>query len=257
MHVNHGLTPVFPATTRNLNAMGILKTKELNKLGYTNDKARSLVINIIAKHFKHNSLDYITDLLTQIKSNPETYINHESLGKIAETFMEKTPGRNFQSFSLLEQPAQLKIYGKKEIDSGTKKQMELAMSLPVAVRGALMPDAHTGYGLPIGGVLATNNAVIPYAIGVDIGCRMSLSILDEGESFFKRYAHQMKVSLKNLTHFGMEGTLETLPYHEILDSPVFNDTEFLKRLQGKAARQLGTSGGGNHFVEFGDRIIRK
>ncbi|MGY0039259.1 RtcB family protein [Pedobacter sp. NJ-S-72] len=50
----------------------------------------------------------------------------------------------------------------------------------------------------------------------------------------------------------MEGSLDIQPYHEILDSPVFNQTEFLRRLQGKAARQLGTSGSGNHFVEFGE-----
>ena len=53
-----------------------------------------------------------------------------------------------------------------------------ACSLPVAVAGALMPDAHLGYGLPIGGVLATENAVIPYAVGVDIACRMKLTVLD-------------------------------------------------------------------------------
>src|SRR5580658_11381183 len=47
-------------------------------------------------------------------------------------------------------------------------QMERACLLPVAVAGALMPDAHVGYGLPIGGVLATENTVIPYAVGVDI-----------------------------------------------------------------------------------------
>ncbi|WP_442589504.1 RtcB family protein [Pedobacter sp. AW31-3R] len=232
--------------------MRILKTKELSKLGYTNDKARSLVINIIAKHFKHHSHAELTELFIHIKNNPESYLDHEHLGKIAETFVEREVACNFQSFPLLQETGLLKIYGKKEIDNGAKKQMELAMSLPVAVQGALMPDAHTGYGLPIGGVLATSNAVIPYAVGVDIGCRMSLSILDEGESFYKRYAHQMKVSLKNLTHFGMEGSLEIQPYHEILDSPLFNETDFLKRLQGKAARQLGTSGGGNHFVEFGE-----
>ena len=42
-----------------------------------------------------------------------------------------------------------------------------------------MPDAHVGYGLPIGGVLATKDAVIPYAVGVDIACRMKLSVLDQ------------------------------------------------------------------------------
>ena len=44
------------------------------------------------------------------------------------------------------------------------------MRLPVTLTGALMPDAHAGYGLPIGGGLAVDNAVIPYAVGMDIGC---------------------------------------------------------------------------------------
>jgi tRNA-splicing ligase RtcB len=57
-------------------------------------------------------------------------------------------------------------------------QMEKACLLPVSVAGALMPDAHVGYGLPIGGVLATDNAVIPYAVGVDIACRMKMTVLD-------------------------------------------------------------------------------
>src|SRR5207237_9765126 len=57
-------------------------------------------------------------------------------------------------------------------------QMERACLLPVAVAGALMPDAHVGYGLPIGGVLATENTVIPYAVGVDIACRMKMTVLD-------------------------------------------------------------------------------
>src|SRR5688572_16105819 len=58
------------------------------------------------------------------------------------------------------------------------RQMNDACTLPVAVAGALMPDAHVGYGLPIGGVLATEGAVIPYAVGVDIACRMKMTVLD-------------------------------------------------------------------------------
>jgi tRNA-splicing ligase RtcB len=58
------------------------------------------------------------------------------------------------------------------LEAEAVKQMANACALPVAVAGALMPDAHVGYGLPIGGVLATDNAVIPYAVGVDIACRM-------------------------------------------------------------------------------------
>ena len=232
--------------------MSILKTKELSKIGYTNDKARSLVINTISKHFKHHTKAEVINLLTNILKHPEDYIDDEITGKIAETFMDRPKACNFKAYTLLQQTGQLGIYGSSEIDHGAKKQMENAMALPIVVQGALMPDAHTGYGLPIGGVLATDHAVIPYAVGVDIGCRMALSIIDESDSFFKRYSHQMKTALKELTHFGMEGSLAVQPRHEVLDSPAFRQTGFLNRLQGKAARQLGTSGSGNHFVEFGE-----
>lgn len=231
-----------------------LKTKELSKLGYTDDRARSLVINIVSKHFKHHSKEELIALLTGIKNEPEQYIGDEIVGKIASTFIEEEEVCHFKAFSLLEQTGQLKIYGGKEIEHGAIKQMELAMALPVTVQGALMPDAHNGYGLPIGGVLATDNAVIPYAVGVDIGCRMALTIIDEGESFLKRYSHQAKLALKEHTHFGMEGGLELPQEHEVMDSPVFQTTELLRRMQAKAQRQLGSSGSGNHFVEFG--IIR-
>jgi tRNA-splicing ligase RtcB len=158
---------------------------------------------------------------------------------------------NFQAFDLLEQTGQLKIYGGKAVEHAAKKQMETAMSLPVTVQGALMPDAHLGYGLPIGGVLATSKAVVPYAVGVDIGCRMSLSILCEGEEFLKSNSYQLKTALKEHTHFGTEGGLDSRQEHPVLDHAAFGTTELLKRLQVKAARQLGSSGSGNHFVEFG------
>lgn len=231
--------------------MGSIKTKELSKIGYTNDRARSLVINIISKHFKHHTKEQLITLLTNIKDDPAAYAADEIVGVIAETFIDKEEVCNFRSFSLLQETGQLKIYGAKEIEHSAKKQMELAMSLPITVQGALMPDAHTGYGLPIGGVLATDNAVVPYAVGVDIGCRMALSVLDEGESFLKRYSHQIKVAMKEFTHFGNEGALEFPQEHAVLDSDAFQSTELLKKLQAKALRQLGSSGSGNHFVEFG------
>jgi RNA-splicing ligase RtcB len=65
-----------------------------------------------------------------------------------------------------------------DLEADALRQMANACALPVAVAGALMPDAHPGYGLPIGGVLATENAVIPYAVGVDIACRMKLMVYD-------------------------------------------------------------------------------
>jgi tRNA-splicing ligase RtcB len=91
-----------------------------------------------------------------------------------------------------------------------------------------MPDAHIGFGLPIGGVLATDNAVIPYAVGMDIGCRMALSIIDESDGFLKRFEYQIRQALKSHTHFGMEGGLDIRQEHEVLDSRVFNEIPFLK-----------------------------
>ena len=229
----------------------MLKSKALSKLGYTNDVARSLVINTISRHFKHHSDNEIITLLTQIKDDPKAWLADEIVGRIAATFIDEEAPCNFKSFSLIAETGRLKIWGGKEIEHSAKKQMELAMSLPVTLQGALMPDAHTGYGLPIGGVLATDAAVIPFAVGVDIGCRMALTIVDESESLFRSHGHQMKMALKEWTQFGTEGSLAARQEHEVLDHPGFNATDLLKRLQGKAARQLGSSGSGNHFVEWG------
>lgn len=231
--------------------MSTIKAKDLSRIGYTNDQARSLAINTASRYLKHHTKAELITLFTHIKNKPEDYVNDEHLSRIAATFMDREIPCPFQSWDLLQEGGALKIYGGKGIEAGARKQMETAMSLPVAVQGALMPDAHTGYGLPIGGVLATRDAVVPYAVGVDIGCRMALSVIGEGESFLRRYGYQVKTALKGLTHFGTEGGLSLQQEHEVLDSPLFRATPLLKALQAKAARQLGSSGSGNHFVEFG------
>jgi len=232
--------------------MGNLRTKDLSKIGYVNDQLRSLVINTATKYFKHYSKKEILDLLTKIMNNPEQFLDDEVAGKIAEKIIGKVDVPIYKSYDLMEEPAPYKVYGVKGIEPIAIKQMELAMKLPITVQGALMPDAHMGFGLPIGGVLAATNAVIPYAVGMDIGCRMALSIVDETDAFIKRYDYLIKQALRNFTHFGMEGGLEIRQEHEVLDDPLFQQLAFLKPLRSKAVRQLGSSGGGNHFVEFGE-----
>ncbi|TCC97133.1 RtcB family protein [Pedobacter hiemivivus] len=232
--------------------MGNLRTKDLSKIGYHNDQLRSLVIGIASKNFKHYSKQQLLDLLVDIKNNPEAFLDNELTAKIAEKIIGKINTPSFKTYELRDEPVFCKTYGAKHIESSAKKQMELANLLPISIQGALMPDAHMGFGLPIGGVLATDNAVIPYAVGMDIGCRMALSIIDESDGFLKRFEYQIKQALKNHTHFGMEGGLEIRQEHEVLDSTIFNEIPFLKPLRGKAVRQLGTSGNGNHFVEFGE-----
>ncbi|HZV70175.1 MAG TPA: RtcB family protein [Saprospiraceae bacterium] len=146
-----------------------------------------------------------------------------------------------------------KIYGAENIEQGAIHQMNLAMKLPVTLAGALMPDAHQGYGLPIGGVLATDNAIIPYGVGVDIGCRMALSVYDIPEKHLFENKSKYKRELVAWTKFGAgqtwQGNLKA--DHKVLDRSEFNATPLIRSLHDKAFSQLGTSGGGNHFVEFG------
>ncbi|WP_344822488.1 RtcB family protein [Rurimicrobium arvi] len=170
---------------------------------------------------------------------------------VAVELTDQPKQANFESFELRQEPQPFQVYGKQHIDEHASRQMDWAMRLPVSIRGALMPDAHAGFGLPIGGVLATANQVIPFAVGVDIGCRMALTIFEDPASFFKSHNHEAEKAIRNFTHFGMEGNPGFPAEHDVLDHPSFRTTELLRRLQGKAAKQLGSSGGGNHFVEFG------
>lgn len=149
------------------------------------------------------------------------------------------------------------VFGKDQIEEAAMHQMYQAARLPITVAGALMPDAHSGYGLPIGGVLATDNAVIPYGVGVDIGCRMSLSIFPIASSVMtKKHAMFEKILLDN-TVFGSGQQLEYPWDHAVMEDPAFNATPILKELHGKAWKQLGSSGSGNHFVEFGRLEIKE
>ncbi|MBL8166131.1 MAG: RtcB family protein [Anaerolineae bacterium] len=151
------------------------------------------------------------------------------------------------------EPLPYRIWGAEQIDPESLNQMNAAMRLPISVAGALMPDAHVGYGLPIGGVLATEDAVIPYAVGVDIACRMRLSIFDISPITVKQKSGQYKKALNEQTLFGAgrawSGSMRA--EHAVLDDPTWSQIKFVGSLKDKAYEQLGTSGSGNHFVEWG------
>ncbi len=137
-----------------------------------------------------------------------------------------------------------------DIEAGALKQMENARALPVAVAAALMPDAHQGYGLPIGGVLATENAVIPYAVGMDIACRMKLTVLDLPVSILTSQPEKLRNALLRETVFGVGSTMRRKYDHPVLDED-WTVSPITCCNKDKAWAQLGTSGSGNHFVEFG------
>jgi len=184
---------------------------------------------------------------------PESYIDDAIFSSLAVSLIEKANEKPEDFIPLNSTPNAFSAYGLEHIEEGAKKQMEVAMQLPITIAGALMPDAHQGYGLPIGGVLATKNAIIPYGVGVDIGCRMALSVYDIPEAFYFENEAKFKRELIAHTKFGaghgFQGQYKS--DHAILDSPVFESNTFIKNLKDKAWSQLGSSGGGNHFVEFG------
>ena len=136
------------------------------------------------------------------------------------------------------------------LDAEAVRQLANACALPVAVAGALMPDAHPGYGLPIGGVLATDHCVIPYAVGVDIACRMRLSVYDRKANIIPGQKGRLANILESETNFGMGGAFKDKRHHEVMDED-WNVSPITRRFKDKAWAQLGTSGSGNHFVEFG------
>lgn len=137
-----------------------------------------------------------------------------------------------------------------DLEPASIQQLANACALPVAVAGALMPDAHQGYGLPIGGVLATDNCVIPYAVGVDIACRMRLSVYDRKANIIPGQKGRLANILESETNFGMGGVFKDRRHHDVMDED-WNVSPVTRRFKDKAWAQLGTSGSGNHFVEFG------
>ncbi len=228
-----------------------LRGNDLKRINYQDNRIRSIAIDVMAKYYKHTSLDEQLVLLSDVLQNPETYRDHIYLAPIAIELLDEEEIEEKSEISLLEEPLDFKIFGKKLITPQAISQMELAMQLPIARKGALMPDAHQGYGLPIGGVLATKDAVIPYGVGIDIGCRMSLSIFDVSADYLDKNAFKFKASLYENTFFGAKETRFKSQTHEVLDDSRFQETGLLRQLHGRAVRQLGTSGSGNHFVEFG------
>lgn len=227
-----------------------LRGKDLRQMGYPEGPVISIAMNIMQKNYKHNKQEEVMDILQKVLAAPVEYENDAVLGLIAQQLMPK-PEAEGTKIQLNDKGIHFNVFGQANIDQKAITQMEQAARLPVSVAGALMPDAHSGYGLPIGGVLATENAVIPYGVGVDIGCRMCLSVFDIDPGELIQREHYFTRELNEATLFGSGRQFDTYADHEVLNRKAFDEIGLLKSLQAKAARQLGSSGSGNHFVEFG------
>lgn len=225
-----------------------LRGKDLIAIGFPQNKAISIAMESMQKQYKRETKERALALLKEVLKDPEQFLNDGIFGKIAEALLSDT---KTEKQKLKTNRAPYTIFGENDIKDEAKNQLYTALKLPIAKAGALMPDGHSGYGLPIGGVLATDNAVIPYGVGVDIGCRMCLSVYNIPPSYLLGSKDKYVNILQKHTKFGMKEVHSNPADHEVLEREEFKTIPFVKKLKDKAYAQLGSSGGGNHFVEFG------
>src|SRR5688500_13333825 len=201
------------------------------------------------------SRDEVLAELEDVRRDAGAALERESDGPAAELAREwvriGAAEASASEEELRAEPLPYHAWGEAGVDDAARLQMETALRLPVAAGGALMADAHVGYGLPIGGVLVVREAVIPWAVGLDIACRLRLSVFELSSHVLGQKKNVFKRALEEETFFGAGVRHDGHSSHEVLDDTAWGATRFLRGLKDTARVQLGTSGSGNHFVEFG------
>jgi tRNA-splicing ligase RtcB len=220
--------------------------KDLIELGFKPGPTVGLALSLVPQAEAALDHEIVVRDLREIAANPSAHQDHPQLGELARALVDEAAR---PVFTPRDAPAPYRIWGE-GLEEGAVQQLKNAVQLPVAVAGALMPDAHQGYGLPIGGVLATENAVIPYGVGVDIACRMKLSVYDLPGDAVDTMNDRLVSILQRETMFGTGAGFRTPHDHPVLDAD-WGVTPVTKKLFDKARHQLGSSGSGNHFVEWG------
>jgi len=220
-----------------------MNTKDFLRLGVPLGEATRRATDFVAKFIlSSGDKSRLREEVAAIIANPSAFVNDPMRGQFAKALLAAPPPPRAE-------PVKYHQWGV-GLDHEAVMQMEKACLLPVSVAGALMPDAHVGYGLPIGGVLATENAVIPYAVGVDIACRMKLTVLDIPARNLEQKQDRLARAIEAETRFGVGASFRDRRQHGVLDAD-WSVSPITKQCKDKAWSQLGTSGSGNHFVEFG------
>lgn len=144
----------------------------------------------------------------------------------------------------------IKIYAE-VLEPGVMDQFNSAVQLDCVLKAALMPDAHVGYSLPIGAVVATDGVVFPSWVGYDIGCGMSAAHLDMKRSELRDRGHKIFDRIYDRIPVGFSH--HNKPHAWASNFLDMNHTDRFTRVWNEktAANQLGTLGGGNHFIEIG------
>lgn len=229
-----------------------MNTRELVAIGFPAGACAQHAKHVLQQaHAAKLDMAVVADELKRLALSPSRFVDHEVYGELARKLQDHIAAKG--RFQPRESDAPYRIWGE-NLESEALTQMRNACKLPVAVSGALMPDAHVGYGLPIGGVLATKHAVIPYAVGVDIACRMKMSVLDLPLSTLSDDKDRLTRALERETQFGVGASFRSPRQHDVMDED-WTVTAVTAKMKDRAWSQLGTSGSGNHFVEFGELIV--
>ena len=225
-----------------------MKRKELIQLGFGPRELREAATLALREAARAGmKKPALRRVLRDLAESPSLFDDHPHFGGLAKKVA--THREVATSYAPRKDQAPYRRWGD-DIDEQAVRQMENACSLPVAARGALMPDAHVGYGLPIGGVLATRDSVIPYAVGVDIACRMKMTVLDLPTTALTGARDRLRKVLERETRFGIGSSFRDRREHDVLDDD-WSVSPVTRRHKNRAWSQLGTSGSGNHFVEYG------
>jgi tRNA-splicing ligase RtcB len=226
-----------------------MKTRELMNLGLPKGPLMQLAFEgCAAAHKAGLTKSQVRSKVKAVLRAPELHVDDAAFGELAQGLIDAAQGPAVMD--LPEEGAPWRQWGE-GLDENAVAQMRNACRLPVSARGALMPDAHVGYGLPIGGVLGVRNAVIPYAVGVDIACRMRISIYDAPPLLIKAETDRLINIIEEETRFGVGAEFKkNRNEHAVLDED-WSISQITRTNKKKAHAQLGTSGSGNHFVEFG------
>ena len=220
-----------------------MNTKHLIRLGVALGEPTRRATDFISKFIlAGGDKTRLEEEVKAVIANPSAFKGDSLRGELAKALLNAPP-------PLRAEPIKYRQWGE-GLEHEAVMQMERACLLPVAVAGALMPDAHVGYGLPIGGVLATENTVIPYAVGVDIACRMKMTVLDIPVQNLERHQDRLTRAIEAETRFGVGANFKNSRQHDVLDAD-WDVSPVTKQNKDRAWSQLGTSGSGNHFVEFG------
>lgn len=149
------------------------------------------------------------------------------------------------------QNKRVKIFGEEIIDPKAINQLYEAMESSFAIRGALMPDAHLGYSLPIGGIIGTHEVLVPAWVGYDIGCGVCAVKTTFDAYEVKLYAEKIYQEIYKRIPVGFKHHDRPLKNTDLTE--LWRCSEWFKNMfnDKRGMTQLATLGGGNHFIEIG------